>query len=94
MSEVIAFKRARDDTLWAVMISFGRISRVAEVYPTRMAALADRAWRMQQVCAYAGLLASCRQSMPHYSVKPMQRAELPRKWRPLPALGFLGGQFA
>jgi hypothetical protein len=93
MSEVIAFGRARDDTLWAVMMNFGKISRIAEIYPTRMAALADRAWRMQQVRAYASLLATYRKSMPHYSVMPMRRAELPRQWRPLPALGFLNGQF-
>ena len=93
MSEVIAFSRARDDTLWAVVASIGKTSRVAEIFPTRMAALADRAWREQQVQGYANLLESCRQSMPRYSVAPMRRADLPRQWRPLPALGFLRGQF-
>jgi hypothetical protein len=93
MSEVIALSRARDDTMWAVMANIGKTSRVAEIYPTRRAALADRAWREQQVQSYANLLESCRQSMPRYSVVPMRRVDLPRKWRPLPALGFLRGQF-
>ena len=93
MSEVIALSRARDDTMWAVVANIGKSSRVAEIYPTRMAALADRAWRAQQVQAYADLLESCRQGMPRYSVVPMRRADLPRKWKPLPALGFLRGLF-
>jgi hypothetical protein len=93
MSEVIALSRARDDTMWAVMANIGKTSRVAEIYPTRVAALADRAWREQQVQSYADLLEGCRQSMPRYSVVPMRRTDLPRKWKPLPALGFLRGQF-
>jgi hypothetical protein len=93
MSEVIALSHARDDTMWAVMANIGKTSRVAEIYPTRVAALADRAWREQQVQNYADLLEGCRQLMPRYSVVPMRRADLPRKWRPLPALGFLRGQF-
>jgi hypothetical protein len=93
MSEVIALSRAHDDTMWAVVANIGKISRVAEIYPTRMAALADRAWRAQQVQSYAHLLEGCRQSMPRYSVVPMRRADLPRQWKPLPALGFLRGQF-
>jgi hypothetical protein len=31
--------------------------------------------------------------VPHYSVAPIRRADLPRKWVPLPALGFLRGEF-
>jgi hypothetical protein len=93
MSEVISLSRARDDTVWAVVASFGKTSRVAELYPTRGAALADRSWREQQVRAYAAFLATCRQAVPRYSVVPMRRADLPRKWKPLPALGFLRGHW-
>ena len=93
MSEVIALSHARDDAMWAVVADIGKISRVAEIYPTRASALADRAWRQQQVLAYAHLLEGCRQQMPRYSVVPMRRADLPRKWKPLPALGFLRGLF-
>ncbi|MSP30540.1 MAG: hypothetical protein EXR09_08900 [Acetobacteraceae bacterium] len=94
MSEVVNFPRlARDDTMWAVVASMGRATRVAEVFPTRMAALADRAWREQQVKAYAAFLRTARQPLPLYSVAPIRRADLPRSWKPLPALGFLRGQF-
>ncbi len=93
MSEVIAFARARDDTQWAVMASLGRTSRVADIYSTRTAALRDRAWREAQVRTYAHFLESLRQGLPRYSVVPMRRADLPRSWKPLPALGFLRGQF-
>jgi hypothetical protein len=85
--------RSGDDTLWAVVASLGRSTRVADIYPNRDAALADRAWREQQVRAYAGFLQSCRQAVPRYSVAPIRRADLPRSWKPLPALGFLRGQF-
>ncbi len=93
MSEVIKLQRQADDTMWAVMATIGRINRVAEIYPTRVAALADRSWREQQVRSYASFLSSCEQPAPRYSVAPMRRAELPRGWKPLPALGFLRGQF-
>ena len=90
---MIEFRVRRDDTLWAVMASVGRKTRVAEVFPNRERALADRAWREQQIRVYSGLLRSCRQAAPVYSVAPIRREELPREWRPLPALGFLRGQF-
>jgi len=81
------------DELWAVVAQLGRESRVAEVFASRARALADRDWREREVRAYAGLLRSTRQPMPHYSVAPVRRSDLPRRWTPLPALGFLRGQF-
>lgn len=93
MSQVVALPRAGEDTLWAVMASIGRTTRVADIYPNRMAALADRTWREQQVRAYAGFLSTTREPLPHYSVAPIRRADLPRAWKPLPALGFLRGKF-
>lgn len=93
MSAVIEFKPRRDDTLWAVVASVGRANRVAEIFPSRERALADRAWREQQIRAYAGLLQGCRQPAPQYSVAPIRHSDLPRAWKPLPALGFLRGQF-
>ncbi len=92
MGDVVKLQRAGDETVWAVVACVGRTERIADVYPTRAAALADRAWREQQVRAYAGLLRSSRQGVPHYSVAPIRRADLPRRWTPLPALGFLRGQ--
>ncbi len=89
MTEVIKLPVTRDDTLWAVMASTGRTHRIADIYPSRNAALADRNWREQQVRAYANFLRSSRQPVPCYSVAPIRRADLPKAWRPLPALGFL-----
>lgn len=93
MNEVIALPRVRDDTWWAVIASIGKQSRVANIYPSRAAALEDRAWREQQVAAHTTFLNGSRQPPPRYSVTPMRRADLPRGWKPLPALGFLRGQF-
>ena len=94
MSSVVSLQRTGDDTLWAVVASVGRTSRVAEIYPNRIAALSDRAWREQQVAAYAAFLRSGSQPLPRYSVAPVKRADLPKGWKPLPALGFLRGRFA
>lgn len=93
MSAVIEFGPRRDDTLWAVFASVGRKTRVAEIFPSRERALADRAWREQQIRAYSTLLQGCRQPAPLYTVAPIRREDLPRAWKPLPALGFLRGQF-
>ena len=92
MVEPVSLSSYRDDTLWAVVASIGRTSRVAEVFSSRLAALADQAWREQQVKAYASFLTSSRQPTPSYTVRPIRRADLPRAWRPLPALGFLQGK--
>ncbi len=93
MSEVVPIASLRDDTLWAVVARIGRTSKVAEIFPNRVAALADRDWRESQVSAYAGWMRNAKQPVPQYSVAPVRRADLPRGWRPLPALGFLRGQF-
>lgn len=101
MSEVVSLRGVRDDplrggnadTLWAVVASIGKLERVAEIYPSRNAALADRSWREQQVRAYASLFRSSSEPPPRYSVAPIRRQDLPRAWTPLPALGFLRGRF-
>ena len=92
MVEPVSLSSVREDTLWAVVASMGRTTRVAEIFSNRVAALADKAWREQQIQAYAHFLRSSRQPPPSYSVRPIKRAELPRSWRPLPALGFLHGK--
>lgn len=93
MSQVIPLKLPAGDTLWAVVAQVGRSSRIAEIYTSRTAALADRTWREQQVRAYEAFLHRARQPVPHYSVTPIKREDVPRPWTPLPALGFLRGQF-
>jgi hypothetical protein len=92
MVEPVSLNTARDDTLWAVVASMGRTTRVAEIFSNHIAALADKAWREQQVRAYANFLRTSRQPVPSYHIRPIKRAELPRAWRPLPALGFLQGK--
>ena len=92
MVEPVSLNTARDDTLWAVIASMGRTTRVAEIFSNRVAALADKAWREQQVRAYANFLRTSTQPPPSYHIRPIKRAELPRAWRPLPALGFLHGK--
>jgi hypothetical protein len=81
--KLVPVSRGDEDTLWAV---------VAEVFRSRSAALNDRDWRDQQVRAYADWLVRAKQPVPHYSVAPIKRSDLPRKWVPLPALGFLRGE--
>ena len=85
--------RGDEDTLWAVVATVGRANRVAEIFRSRTAALEDRAWRAQQVRAYEDFLLRSKRPLPHYSVAPIRRSDLPRKWTPLPALGFLRGEF-
>ncbi|WP_198377076.1 hypothetical protein [Neoroseomonas rubea] len=92
MGNLVPVRTGDDDTLWAVVATVGRKSRVAEVFRSRDQALHDRAWRDQQVKAYADWLVRAKQPVPHYSVTPIRRSELPRAWAPLPALGFLRGQ--
>jgi hypothetical protein len=92
MVEPVSLNTTRDDTLWAVIASMGRTTRVAEIFSNRVAALADKAWREQQVRAYANFLRTSTQPAPSYHISPIKRAELPRAWRPLPALGFLHGK--
>ena len=93
MGNLFSVRTGDDDTLWAVVATVGRRSRVAEVFRSRAQALDDRAWRDQQVKAYADWLLRAQQPVPHYSVTPIRRSDLPRKWTPLPALGFLRGRF-
>ena len=90
--KVLSLSRAREDKLWAVVAAIGRKTRIAEIYPSRAAADADRSWREQQVRDYAAFLRSSSLPVPNYSISPIRRADLPRSWRPLPALGFLRGQ--
>lgn len=94
MGILVSVRAGDDDTLWAVVATVGRKSRVAEVFRSRAQALDDRAWRDQQVSAYADWLVRAKKPVPHHSVAPIRRSDLPRKWTPLPALGFLRGQMA
>jgi len=93
MADIVPLRSARDDNWWAVMARVGRTNRVASIYSSRAAALEDREWRDAQVKAHANFLRTSKQPPPQYSVAPMRWTDLPKGWKPLPALGFLGGQF-
>lgn len=84
-------KYSPDDGLWAVVAIIGRVIRIAEIFPSRNAALRDQAWREAQVRAYAAFLERTGQTSPRYIIRPIRRTDLPRRWKPLPALGFLNG---
>lgn len=86
-------KAANEDSLWAVIAWVGTQRRIAEVFPSRARALADCDWREREVKAYIHLFRHTNQPVPRYGIAPVRRSDLPRKWRPLPALGFLRGQF-
>ena len=95
MSEasVTALRPGNDDSLWAVVAWLGTQRRIAEVFPSRARALADCDWREREVRAYVHLFRGTGQPVPRYGVTPVRRSDLPRRWKPLPALGFLRGQF-
>ena len=84
-------RNSAEDSLWAVVAIIGRVIRIAEIFPSRSAALRDQAWREAQVRAYAAFLERTGQAQPRYMVRPIRRSDLPRRWKPLPALGFLNG---
>jgi hypothetical protein len=84
-------RKSSEDSLWAVVAVIGRVIRIAEIYPSRAAALHDQAWREGEVRAYAGFLECTGQLIPRYIVRPIRRTDLPKRWKPLPALGFLNG---
>lgn len=84
-------RSAVEDSLWAVVAIVGRVMRIAEIFPNRTAALRDQAWREAQVRAYASFLERSGQAAPRYTIRPIRRTDLPRSWKPLPALGFLNG---
>ncbi|EKN00652.1 hypothetical protein MXAZACID_04243 [Acidocella sp. MX-AZ02] len=71
----------------------GRVIRIAEIFPNRAQALRDQAWREAQVRAYASFLERTDQPAPRYMIRPIRRTDLPRRWKPLPALGFLHGNW-
>jgi hypothetical protein len=93
-SKILNLSRREDDRLWAVQASVGRAHSIAEVFRSQAAAQQDAAWRTEQVKSYADFLRRSGQPVPNYTVTSIRREELPRKWQPLPALGFLRGRFS
>ena len=84
-------KPSNSDALWAVVAWIGQQRRVAEVFSSRASALADLEWREREVRAYGAAVLPCEKPAPRYVVAPIRRSDLPRRWAPMPALGFLRG---
>nr|WP_252347439.1 MULTISPECIES: hypothetical protein [unclassified Gluconobacter] len=95
VSEVIPLRPTlpKADLLWAVIASQGRRKVIADVHMSQKAAEADRQWRTAQVRTYSRFLISEQQPPPVYHIERIRRAELPKRWAPLPALGMLRGRF-
>ncbi|MDI6653743.1 hypothetical protein QMA67_12460 [Gluconobacter japonicus] len=95
MPEVIPLRPGlpKADTLWAVIASQGKRTVIADIYVSREAAESDCQWRTSQVRAYAHFLMGEQKPPPSYHIRRIARAELPRRWTPLPALGILRGRF-
>lgn len=91
MTQLLMFRSPlpKADRLWAVIAWQGHRSRIANVHASKEAAEADRVWRSQQVHEYRHFLASEQKAPLRYELKQIARAELPKSWTPLPALGFL-----
>ncbi|WP_025841630.1 endonuclease/exonuclease/phosphatase family protein [Asaia platycodi] len=94
MSQLLMFRPPlpNADRLWAVIAWQGRRSRIANVHVSHEAAEADCAWRSRQVREYRQFLASEQKAPLRYEMRQIARAEIPKGWSPLPALGFLRGQ--
>ncbi|GBQ13306.1 hypothetical protein [Swaminathania salitolerans] len=94
MAQLLPFRppAMKSDRLWAVMAWQGRRSRIADIHASREAAQADCDWRSRQVREYRQFLATEEKAPLRYEICPIRRADLPRQWRPLPALGFLRGR--
>ncbi|QDH18078.1 hypothetical protein E3D00_09565 [Swingsia samuiensis] len=74
------------------MATQGKRNVIANVYILKEKAEADCHWRTSQVRVYSSFLRSEQQIIPRYWVKKIKKAELPKRWSPLPALGILRGK--
>ena len=93
MVEPVSIASYRDDTLWAVVASIGRTSRVAEVFSSRLAALSGS--------GLAGAASQRLRQLPEeqpaadtvLSVRPIRRADLPRTLAAIAGVGFFRENF-
>ncbi|MDG6094184.1 hypothetical protein LOC54_03475 [Acetobacter sp. AN02] len=84
----------QNDRGWAVVAVIRTKRSIAGWYSTREAAQSDCAWRREQVRAYSQFLQSSDVPVPDYHIAPLARSELPKNWKPAPALGLLHGKFS
>lgn len=91
MSKVIPFpnQQKSKNKIWAVAFFANGKRHIASIYYTWKQAATDCAWRQKEVRAYQQFLEKNNQVIPQYSIITIHASELPKKWRPIPALGFL-----
>lgn len=94
MSQLLMFRSPlpNADRIWAVIAWHGQRSRIANVHLTQEAARADCDWRNRQVHEYRHFLVTEHKVSLRHDIRQIGRTELPRRWVPMPALGFLRGQ--
>ncbi|MDI2091032.1 hypothetical protein [Commensalibacter oyaizuii] len=88
MTKIIPFQKNKNK-LWATAFLIKGKRCVANIYTSKCKAIEDCLWRQKEVNAYKHLLISNNQPVPHYYIITLHRSELPKNWKPLPALGFL-----
>ncbi|EUK17749.1 hypothetical protein [Commensalibacter papalotli (ex Servin-Garciduenas et al. 2014)] len=90
MSKIIPFaKTISKNKLWATAFYLKGKRYVTNIYSSHQQAIEDCIWRQKEVQAYKQLLISAQQPIPEYYVTTVHQSELPKNWKPLPALGFL-----
>lgn len=88
MNKIIPFHKIKNK-LWACIFYIQNQRHIANIYDSYQKAQQDCQWRTKEVQAYKHLLIKSNQPVPHYMITPIHRSELPKNWKPLPALGFL-----
>lgn len=90
MSKIIPLKKTiSTNKLWATAFYLKGKRYITNIYSTHQQAVEDCLWREKEVQAYKQLLISNQQPIPEYYITTVHRSELPKNWKPSPALGFL-----
>ena len=92
-ASVTALRPGNDDS----PLGRGRLARHPAPASPRCSPPAPAPWPTatggeREVRAYVHLFRGTGQAVPRYGVTPVRRSDLPKRWKPLPALGFLRGQ--
>lgn len=90
MSKIIQFpKSINKNKLWASVFYIKGKRYITNIYNSHQQAVEDCLWRDKEVQAYKHLFTGNKQPIPEYYLTTIHRSELPKNWKPLPALGFL-----
>lgn len=90
MNKIIPFQKTiSKNKLWATAFVHKGKQQITNIYSSHQQAMEDCLWREKEVQAYKQLLINSQQPIPRYYITTLHRSELPKNWKPLPALGFL-----